>query len=292
MRQLKLLKTVHILEEIERIYMNDIRQEPFVTPDEECTLAERIREGDKQALDKLVKANLRFVISIAKQYQNKGLSFPDLVNEGNIGLIKAGQRYDEKRGFKFVSYAVWWIEQAIKSALSEKGRTVRIPGNIITCNKAYWKAYSKLEQEFERDPTFDEVRDYVMENTGVYWYDDCVTDGRALSLNKHVGDSDDLEHVDLIRSDSPTDHLVIFESLKKEINCSLKNFKERDSNIVKLFFGIGVKEPCTKEELSIKYDLTAERIRQIIEKVIDELKKTANPRLKEYFEYFHSLNSN
>lgn len=274
MRQLKITRSITNRESasLEK-YLADISKEPMITAEEEARLARLIKSGDQQALDKLTKANLRFVVSVAKQYQNQGLSLPDLINEGNLGLIKAAKRFDETRGFKFISYAVWWIRQSILQAIAEQARIVRLPMNQIGSLSRITKAFSKLEQEFEREPTPDEVA--AVTDMPL----DKVSDALKVSL-KHVSvdapfaQGEDSTLLDVMEStDTPrTDMNLINESLKKEVERSLHGLSEREREVLILFFGIGDNQPYTLEEIGMKFNLTRERVRQIKEKALRRLR--------------------
>jgi RNA polymerase primary sigma factor len=274
MRQLKITRSITNRESasLEK-YLADISKEPMITAEDEARLARLIKTGDQQALDKLTKANLRFVVSVAKQYQNQGLSLPDLINEGNLGLIKAAKRFDETRGFKFISYAVWWIRQSILQAIAEQARIVRLPMNQIGSLSRITKAFSKLEQEFEREPTADEVA--AVTDMPI----DKVSDALKVSL-KHVSVDAPFAHgedstlLDVMEStDTPrTDMNLINESLKQEVERSLHGLAEREREVLILFFGIGDNQPYTLEEIGMKFNLTRERVRQIKEKALRRLR--------------------
>jgi len=274
MRQLKITRSITNRESasLEK-YLADISKEPMITADEEARLARLIKAGDQKALDKLTKANLRFVVSVAKQYQNQGLSLPDLINEGNLGLIKAAKRFDETRGFKFISYAVWWIRQSILQSIAEQARIVRLPMNQIGSLSRITKAFSKLEQEFEREPTADEVA--AVTDMPI----DKVSDALKVSL-KHVSVDAPFAHgedstlLDVMEStDTPrTDMNLINESLKQEVERSLHGLSEREREVLILFFGIGDNQPYTLEEIGMKFNLTRERVRQIKEKALRRLR--------------------
>ena len=249
---------------------------------DEVDLARRIREGDQKALDKLVRANLRFVVSVAKQYQNQGLSLPDLINEGNLGLIRAAQRFDETRGFKFISYAVWWVRQSILQALAEQSRIVRLPLNRVGSLNKINKERSKFEQEFERIPSAEELAERL-DIPADQVADTMKVSGRHISVDAPFADGDENSLLDvLINDDTPTpDRVLNQESLSKEVDRALQQLDERERNIVKMFFGIGGQE-MTLEEIGAKYDLTRERVRQIKEKAIRRLKSQKSRLLKSY----------
>lgn len=281
MRQLKITKSITNRESASLDkYLQEIGKEELITAEEEVNLARRIKEGDQWALEKLTKANLRFVVSVAKQYQNQGLSLPDLINEGNLGLIKAAQRFDETRGFKFISYAVWWIRQSILQALAEQSRIVRLPLNQVGSLNKINKAFSKLEQEFEREPTAEELA-AVLEIPEEKIADTMRVSGRHVSMDAPFVQGEDNSLVDvLVNHDSPrADTQLINESLSKEIERSLSTLTERERDVVKLFFGIGVNHGLTLEEIGAKFDLTRERVRQIKEKAIRRLRHTSRSKL-------------
>lgn len=280
MRQLKITKSITNRESqsLDK-YLQEIGHEELISVDEEVELAQKIRQGDQKALEKLTKANLRFVVSVAKQYQNQGLSLPDLINEGNLGLIKAAQKFDETRGFKFISYAVWWIRQSILQALAEQSRIVRLPLNQVgTINKIN-KALQKFEQEFERRPSPEEIADQLelpVEKVA----DSMRVQGRQISVDAPFVEGEDNSLLDvLVNSDSPNaDRVLINESLSKEISRALATLTERESDIIRLFFGIGCQE-MTLEEIGEKFQLTRERVRQIKEKAIRRLRSNSRSKL-------------
>jgi len=281
MRQLKITKSITNRESqsLEK-YLQEIGREGLINFEEEVKLARRIREGDQVALDRLTKANLRFVVSVAKQYQNQGLSLPDLINEGNLGLIKAAKRFDETRGFKFISYAVWWIRQSILQALAEQSRIVRLPLNQVGSLNKIRKAFSKLEQEFEREPSSEELS-AILEIAPDKIADTMRVSGRHVSMDAPFVNGEDNSLLDVLEnSDSPrADTLLMSESLQLEIERSLSTLTEREREIVKLFFGIGVNHGLTLEEIGDKFDLTRERVRQIKEKAIRRLRHKSRSRL-------------
>jgi RNA polymerase primary sigma factor len=286
MRQLKITKSITNRESqsLDQ-YLQDIGREELITAEEEVELARKIKQGDQRALEKLTRANLRFVVSVAKQYQNQGLTLPDLINEGNLGLIKAAQKFDETRGFKFISYAVWWIRQSILQALAEQARIVRLPLNQVGSLNKINKAYSKLEQEFERQPSAEELaealevpEDKIKESLNV--------SGRHVSMDAPLSSSEDggtLMDV-MANSDAPkADHALMAESLQKEIERSLSTLTDKEREIIRLFFGIGMNHGLTLEEIGAKFNLTRERVRQIKEKAIRRLRHTSrNKLLKSY----------
>jgi RNA polymerase primary sigma factor len=261
-------------------YLQEIGREDLITAEEEVILAKRIREGDEVALAKLVKANLRFVVSVSKQYQNQGLSLPDLINEGNLGLIKAAKRFDETRGFKFISYAVWWIRQSILQALAEQSRIVRLPLNQVGSLNKINKAYSRLEQEFEREPTAEELS-RVLELPEDKVADTMRVSGRHVSMDAPLLNGEDNSLLDVIvNHDSPrADRMLMNESLQREIERSLSTLTERERDVIKLFFGIGCQHGLTLEEIGAKFDLTRERVRQIKEKAIRRLRHSSRSKL-------------
>jgi len=285
MRQLKIQKSITNRESasLEK-YLQEIGKEILISAEEEVVLAKKIKEGDQKALDRLTKANLRFVVSVAKQYQNQGLSLPDLINEGNLGLIKAAQRFDETRGFKFISYAVWWIRQSILQSLAEQSRIVRLPLNQVGSINKISKAYSQLEQEFEREPSADEIAN-ALDTTRDKIADTMRVSGKHISVDAPfvVGEENSL--LDVLESeDTPaTDNLLISESLRQEIDRSLSTLTPRESEVIKLFFGLGLPHGWTLEEIGMKFDLTRERVRQIKEKAIRRLRhKSRSQLLKAY----------
>ncbi len=283
MRQLKITKQVTNREtaSLDK-YLLEIGRVDLISAEEEVELARKIRQGDKRALEKLTKANLRFVVSVAKQYQNQGLTLPDLINEGNLGLIKAAKRFDETKGFKFISYAVWWIRQSILQALAEQARIVRLPLNKIGTITKINRAFSELEQRLERPPSADELAEFL----------DCTLDEVRQSLNtngRHVsmdaplieGDSSSSSMYDILPNDSlpgPEKGLVL-DSLRVEIERSLSTLTAREGEVVRLFFGLNEKPPMTLEEIGMRFDLTRERVRQIKEKAIRRLRLTTRSRM-------------
>ncbi len=285
MRQLKITKQVTNRDtpSLDK-YLHEIGKVDLISPDEEVLLARAIRAGDHDALARLVKANLRFVVSVAKQYQNHGMTLPDLINEGNLGLIKAAQRFDETRGFKFISYAVWWIRQAILQSLAEQSRIVRLPVNKIGSINRINKAYSKLEQEFEREPSAQEIAE-LLEIAPEDVKETIRTNGRALSMDAPISQEDDNNMYDLMQNEetpSP-DRNLINESLSYEIEKALSTLSPREARVLKLYFGIGMKHPFTLEEIGEELKLTRERVRQIKEKAIKRIQFTTRSRiLKSY----------
>ena len=284
MRQLKISKSITNRESasLEK-YLQEIGQQDLLTADEEVELAQQIRKGDRKALERLTKANLRFVVSVAKQYQNKGLSLPDLINEGNLGLIKAAERYDETRGFKFISYAVWWIRQSILQAIAEQSRIVRLPLNQVGSVNRIARELNKFEQENERKPSVEEMADRI----------DLPEEkiAEAMKINTHhvsmdapFADGEDNSLLDFLpNTDSPsTDNVLDQESLRTEIGRVLDVLNDREQKVIKAFFGIGMQE-MTLEEIGDKYNLTRERVRQIKEKAIRRLRyNTKSKTLKTY----------
>lgn len=281
MRQLKITKSITNRESqsLEK-YLQEIGKVELITPEEEVQLAIKIRAGDQRSLEKLTKANLRFVVSVAKQYQNQGLTLPDLINEGNLGLIKAAQRFDETRGFKFISYAVWWIRQSILQALAEQSRIVRLPLNKVGLTNRISKAFQQLEQEFEREPTAEELAELL----------DIDTEEVAATLNmsnRHIsmdspfseGDEstliDTLINPNALRADENLEH---FESLKKEVDRSLQTLTERQKDVLCYFYGIGIDNPLSLEDIGEKFHLTRERVRQIKDKAICKLRNATRCR--------------
>lgn len=280
MRQLKITKSITNRESASLDkYLQEIGKEELITVEEEVELAQRIKKGDQIALEKLTKANLRFVVSVAKQYQNQGLSLPDLINEGNLGLIKAAEKFDETRGFKFISYAVWWIRQSILQALAEQSRIVRLPLNQVGSLNKINKAYSRFEQQHERKPSADELA-IELELPAEKVADTLRVSGRHISVDAPFveGEANSLLDV-LINDDSPNaDKELMNESLSREIDRALSTLTERERDIIKLFFGIGCQE-MTLEEIGEKFGLTRERVRQIKEKAIRRLRHTSRSKL-------------
>lgn len=252
----------------------------MVTAEEEIQLAKKIKEGDQSALDKLTRANLRFVVSVAKQYQNQGLSLPDLINEGNLGLIKAAARFDETRGFKFISYAVWWIRQSILQALAEQSRIVRLPLNQVGSLQKIKKAFSKLEQQFEREPSADEISQ-LLEIPIDKIADTLKVSGKSVSMDAPFSNGEESSLMDVIENpDAPrADIRLMNESLQKEIERSLSTLTERERDVVRCFFGIGMTHGLTLDEIGAKFELTRERVRQIKEKAIRRLRKDSRSKL-------------
>lgn len=281
MRQLKITKSITNRESqsLDK-YLQEIGKEELITAEEEVELAQRIKKGDQRALEKLTRANLRFVVSVAKQYQNQGLTLPDLINEGNLGLIKAAQRFDETRGFKFISYAVWWIRQSILQALAEQSRIVRLPLNQVGSLNKINKAFSKLEQEYERPPSAEELA-IVLDIPEDKIADTMRVSGRHVSVDAPFVEGEDNSLLDvLVNSDSPkADFSLMNESLQREIERSLSTLTERERDVIKLFFGIGMNHGLTLEEIGAKFDLTRERVRQIKEKAIRRLRHTSRSKL-------------
>ena len=285
MRQLKITKQVTNREtaSLDK-YLQEIGKVELITADEEVELAQRIRQGDKIALEKLTKANLRFVVSVSKQYQNQGLSLPDLINEGNLGLIKAAQRFDETRGFKFISYAVWWIRQSILQALAEQSRIVRLPLNKIGSINKINKTYAKLEQEFEREPNAEEIAE-ALDITEAEVKESMKNAGRHVSMDAPLVQDEDNNMYDVLKSDeviTPETELL-YESLRKEIDRAISTLTPREADVVRLYFGLNGSHPMTLEEIGEKFDLTRERVRQIKEKAIRRLQHTSRSKiLKSY----------
>lgn len=283
MRQLKITKSITNRESASLDkYLQEIGRKDLITVDEEVELAQKIKQGDQAALDKLVSANLRFVVSVAKQYQNQGLSLPDLIDEGNLGLIKAAQKFDETRGFKFISYAVWWIRQSILQALAEQSRIVRLPLNQVGSLNKIGKALQRFEQENERRPSPAELAeqlDVPVEKIA----DTMKVSGRHVSVDAPFVDGEDNSLLDVLpNEDSPmADSSLTQESLSKEVNRALEQLNPRERDILKMFFGIGCQE-MTLEEISAKFELTRERVRQIKEKAIMKLKGQKSKILKSY----------
>ena len=281
MRQLKITKSITNRDSASLDkYLQEIGREDLITAEDEVELAQKIKQGDTRALDKLVKANLRFVVSVSKQYQNQGLTLPDLINEGNLGLIKAAQRFDETRGFKFISYAVWWIRQSILQAIAEQARIVRLPLNQVGSLNRINKMFSKLEQEFERAPSAEEIAESLEIDK------DKVTEaqklsGRHVSVDAPFKDGEDGTLLDVLSNgNSPkADIGLMNESLQKEIKRSLSTLTDREKDVIILFFGIGIAHPLSLEEIGEKFGLTRERVRQIKEKGIRRLRHASRSKL-------------
>lgn len=283
MRQLKISKQVTNREtaSLDK-YLQEIGKVDLITADEEVELARKIRTGDQAALEKLTKANLRFVVSVSKQYQNQGLSLPDLINEGNLGLIKAAQRFDETRGFKFISYAVWWIRQSILQALAEQSRIVRLPLNKIGSINKINKTFSKLEQEYEREPSPAEIA-VMLEITEQEVKESMKNTGRHVSMDAPLttGDDNAGSMYDVMQADdSPSpENGLLNESLRREIERALHTLTSREADVVRLYFGLSGEHAMTLEEIGEKFDLTRERVRQIKEKAIRRLKHTSRSKI-------------
>ena len=280
MRQLKITKSITNRESASLDkYLQEIGKEDLITVEEEVELAQRIRKGDQKALEKLTRANLRFVVSVAKQYQNQGLSLPDLINEGNLGLIKAAEKFDETRGFKFISYAVWWIRQSILQALAEQSRIVRLPLNQVGSLNKINKAFSRFEQENERRPSPEELAD-SLDLPAEKVADTLRVSGRHISVDAPFVEGEDNSLLDvLVNDDSPiADRTLINESLSTEVERALSTLTERERDIIKLFFGINTQE-MTLEEIGEKFGLTSERVRQIKEKAIRRLRHSSRSKL-------------
>jgi RNA polymerase primary sigma factor len=281
MRQLKITKQVTNRDtpSLDK-YLQEIGRVDLITPDEEVVLARKIRTGDNDALRKLVKANLRFVVSVAKQYQNQGMTLPDLINEGNLGLMKAAQRFDETRGFKFISYAVWWIRQAILQSLAEQARIVRLPVNKIGSINRINRAFARLEQEYEREPSSQEIAD-VLEMVPEDVKEALKTNGRTVSMDAPISSEEDNTMYDVIQSnDTPSpDRNLIYESLAYEIERALNTLSHREARVLKLYFGLGMKHPFTLEEIGEQMNLTRERVRQIKEKAIKRIQYTTRCKI-------------
>ena len=280
MRQLKITKSITNRESASLDkYLQEIGKEDLITVEEEVELAQRIRKGDQKALEKLTRANLRFVVSVAKQYQNQGLSLPDLINEGNLGLIKAAEKFDETRGFKFISYAVWWIRQSILQALAEQTRIVRLPLNQVGSLNKINKAFSRFEQENQRRPSPEELAD-SLDLPAEKVADTLRVSGRHISVDAPFVEGEDNSLLDvLVNDDSPiADRTLINESLSTEVERALSTLTERERDIIKLFFGINTQE-MTLEEIGEKFGLTRERVRQIKEKAIRRLRHSSRSKL-------------
>jgi RNA polymerase primary sigma factor len=281
MRQLKITKSITNREtaSLDK-YLQEIGREELITADEEVKLAQQIKAGSQEALEKLTRANLRFVVSVAKQYQNQGLSLPDLINEGNLGLIKAARRFDETRGFKFISYAVWWIRQSILQALAEQSRIVRLPLNQVGSLNRISKELSRLEQKFERPPLPDELAeslDIPQEKINAVM----KISTRHVSMDAPLAQDEETKFIDVFMNEdgTATDNNLYLESLSREIQRSLSTLTEKERDVINLFFGLGMNHGLTLEEIATKFDLTRERVRQIKEKAIRRLKHTSRSKL-------------
>ena len=283
MRQLKITKQVTNREtaSLDK-YLQEIGKVDLITAEEEVELAKKIKKGDASALEKLTKANLRFVVSVSKQYQNQGLSLPDLINEGNLGLIKAAQRFDETRGFKFISYAVWWIRQSILQALAEQSRIVRLPLNKIGALNKINKAFAKLEQSFEREPSADEIAD-ILQLTEIEVKESMRNAGRHVSMDAPLMNTDENSSsmYDVMEEEDAPNPIggLITESLRREIERALSTLTGREADVVRLYFGLNGSQAMTLEEIGERFDLTRERVRQIKEKAIRRLKHTSRSKL-------------
>jgi len=281
MRQLKITKQVTNREtaSLDK-YLQEIGKVELITAEEEVALAQRIKQGDRYALEKLTKANLRFVVSVSKQYQNQGLSLPDLINEGNLGLIKAAQRFDETRGFKFISYAVWWIRQSILQALAEQSRIVRLPLNKIGAINKINKAFAKLEQDNEREPNVEEIAE-VLDLPENEIKESMRNSGRHVSMDAPLVTDEENNLYDVLRSDENTtpETELLYDSLRKEIDRAISTLTPREADVIRLYFGLNSKHPMTLEEIGEKFDLTRERVRQIKEKAIRRLKHTSRSKI-------------
>ena len=286
MRQLKITKSITNRESqsLEK-YLQEIGKVDLLTPEEEVDLAKRIKQGDQSALEKLTKANLRFVVSVAKQYQNQGLSLSDLINEGNLGLIKAAQRFDETRGFKFISYAVWWIRQSILQALAEQSRIVRLPLNKVGSLNKINRAFSELEQEFEREPSADELA-AVLEIPANEVEMTLGVAARHVSMDAPFVAGEDNSLLDVLENSATpkTDQeLEYLESLRREIERSLSTLTDRQKDVIKLYFGIGVEHPMSLEDIGDRFGLTRERVRQIKDKAINKLRSASRSKLLKHY---------
>jgi len=281
MRQLKITKqlTNREITSLDK-YLQEIGRLEMISPEEEVKLAQRIKQGDQEALERLTNANLRFVVSVSKQYQNQGMSLPDLINEGNLGLIKAAQRFDETRGFKFISYAVWWIRQSTLQALAEQSRIVRLPLNKIGSLNKINKAYARLEQEYERTPNPEEVAS-ELELTDSEVRESLRHSGKHLSMDAPLTTDEDNNMYDYMRSDEDTtpEAELMYESLQKEINRAISTLTQKEGDILKMFFGLDGYPPMTLDEIGLEFDLTRERVRQIKEKAIRRLKHTSRSHI-------------
>jgi RNA polymerase primary sigma factor len=284
MRQLKITKSItnRNSDSLEK-YLHDIGKEELITPEEEVELARRIKNGDQEALEKLTKANLRFVVSVAKQYQHQGLSLPDLINEGNLGLIKAAQKFDETKGFKFISYAVWWIRQCILQALAEQSRIVRLPLNKIGALNKMNRTFSQLEQEHEREPSPDELAD-ALDMPKEKIFSTMELSGRHMSVDAPFQEGEDNSLLDVLSNpDNPTtDHGLMEESLKQEIDRTLNTLPEKERKVIRAFYGIG-RKPMSLEEIGDSIGISRERTRQIKEKAIKHLRQRSKSKLLKHY---------
>ncbi len=285
MRQLKISKQITNRESqsLDK-YLQEIGKVDLLTPDEEVELAKGIKEGDQIALEKLAKANLRFVVSVAKQYQNQGLSLGDLINEGNLGLIKAAQRFDETRGFKFISYAVWWIRQSILQALAEQSRIIRLPLNRVGSLNKISKTFSELEQKYEREPSPEELAE-VLEVTTAEVVDTMKISGRHVSMDAPFVQGEENRLLDVLENDNEQtpDQGLMADSLRREVHRALSTLTQRESDVIALYFGLNGEHPMSLEEIGEKFNLTRERVRQIKEKAIRRLRHTSRSKaLKPY----------
>lgn len=282
MRQLKITKSITNRESqsLEK-YLQEIGKVELITPEEEVQLAERIRHGDQKALDRLTRANLRFVVSVAKQYQNQGLSLPDLINEGNVGLIKAARRFDETRGFKFISYAVWWIRQSILQALAEQARIVRLPLNKVGLTSRINRAYSQLEQEFEREPSAEELSEML--NIEIEEIAATLSiSARHVSMDSPLSEGEEGTLVDVMHNpnaENADEAINYHQSLHTEIDRSLNTLTQRQQEVIRYFFGLGVDHPMSLEDIGARFNLTRERVRQIKDKAINKLKTSAGSHM-------------
>jgi len=261
-------------------YLQEIGEVSLLSPEEEIILARKVRDGDEEALERITKANLRFVVSVAKQYQNQGLTLGDLINEGNLGLIKAANRFDETRGFKFISYAVWWIRQSILQALAEQSRIVRLPLNRVGTMNKIGKAFSELEQEFEREPSPEEIADQL-EISDFEVSDTLQRAGKHLSLDAPFNEEEENRLLDIIENDEQPapDNTLINESLRIELDQALATLTRREAEVVKLYFGLDLETPLTLEEVGEVFELTRERVRQIKEKALRRLRHASRSKL-------------
>ena len=282
MRQLKISKSItnRESESLEK-YLQEIGRVELIRPEEEVKLAKLIKQGDQQALDRLTKANLRFVVSVAKQYQNQGLTLSDLINEGNLGLIKAAQKFDETRGFKFISYAVWWIRQSILQALAEQSRIVRLPLNKVGLTNRISKAYSQLEQEFEREPSAEEIAE-LLEVSVEEVAATIGVGGRHISMDQQISAGEDGTLIDLMENknaEKTDQQMVLTDSLNTEIARTLNILTHRQKEVLVYFFGLGIDHPLSLEDIGERYNLTRERVRQIKDKALDRLRETSQNNL-------------
>ncbi len=265
-------------------YLSEIAKRKPLSPEEEVRLTQKVRQGDQEALNELLCANLRFVVSVAKRYQNRGLALEDLINEGNLGLIKAANRFDESRGFKFISYAVWWIRQSILQALAEQSRTIRLPLTMVSVVNSYMRKMEELEQQFEREPTLQEISE-LMDVDSHFLDETIVLSSQPLSVNSHVNDNEDALVIDILKNEDAAepDQELMDDSLIIELKTVMQSLTERERKIIEMYFGIGYEKPMTLEEIGTEVHLTRERVRQIKETGIRKLRHISRARVLKQF---------